>query len=131
VLTGAQILKLQEVVLRVPVADHVYHYAKTLVRRTRTGTPEASEFVRNWVRWGCGPRASLFLILAAKARAILRGQYYVSCEDVAAVAHPVLRHRLACTFTAQAEGITTDKVVERLIAEVPQTEKLEAEKNGQ
>jgi MoxR-like ATPase len=126
-LDGAQILKLQEVVLRVPVADHVFHYAKKLARATRPGTPEAPEFVRNWVRWGAGPRASLNLIVAAKARAILYGQYYVSCEDVAAMAAPVMRHRLACNFTAQAEGITADKVVERLLAEIPKTQKLEAE----
>jgi MoxR-like ATPase len=126
VLDGPQILRLQEIVLRVPVADHVFHYAKALVRSTRPGTPEAVEFVRNWVRWGAGPRASLNLILAAKARAILQGRFHVSCDDVAAVAPAVMRHRLACNFTALAEGITPDKVVERLLAETPKTKKLSA-----
>jgi MoxR-like ATPase len=130
VLNGPQILKLQEVVLRVPVADHVFHYAKRLARATRPNTPEAPEFIRNWVRWGAGPRASLNMILAAKARAILKGEFYASCEDVAAVAGPVMRHRLACNFTAQAEGITTDKVIQRLLEETPQTERLTGEEAG-
>ena len=125
VLKAAQILRLQEVVLRVPAADHVLQYAKKLVRSTRPQGAEAPEFIRNWVRWGAGPRASLNLILAGKARAILNGQFHVSCEDVAAVAPSVMRHRLACNFTAQAEGMTTDKVIERLLKEIPQTQKLD------
>jgi len=126
VLTGDQISTLQEIVLRVPVAEHVYAYAKKIVRSTRPAMGEAPEFIRNWINWGAGPRASLNLILAGKARAILNGQFHVSCEDIEAVAPSVLRHRIACNFTAQAEGITTDKVIEKLLASIPKTEKLAA-----
>ena len=124
VLSGEQICQLQEIVLRVPVADHVYAYAKKIVRSTRPSMGEAPDFIRNWINWGAGPRASLNLILAGKARAILNGQFHVSCDDIAAVAPAILRHRIACNFTAQAEGITTDKVIEKLLASIPKTEKL-------
>ena len=126
VLNGEQIMKLQDIVLRVPVADHVFHYAKKLVRSTRPAMGEAPDFIKNWINWGAGPRASLNLILAGKARAILHGNFHVSCEDIAAVAPSVMRHRIACNFTAQAEGITSDKVVEKLIETIPQTKKLDA-----
>jgi len=126
VLNGEQIMLLQDIVLRVPVAEHVYQYAKKIVRATRPAMGEAPDFIKNWISWGAGPRASLNLILAGKARAILNGQYHVSCEDIAAVAPSVLRHRIACNFTAQAEGITTDKVVEKLLESIPKTEKLSA-----
>ncbi|MCK6473003.1 MAG: MoxR family ATPase [Planctomycetes bacterium] len=126
VLSGPDIQKLQQIVLRVPVADHVYAYAKKLVRSTRPEKGEAPDFIKNWISWGAGPRASLNLILAGKARAILNGQFHVSCEDIAAVAPSVMRHRIACNFTAQAEGITTDKVTQKLIEEIPMTKKLDA-----
>ncbi len=126
VLNGEQINLLQEIVLRVPVADHVYDYARKIVRSTRPEKGEAPDFIRNWVNWGAGPRASLNLILAGKARAILNGQFHVACEDIEAVAPSILRHRLACNFTAQAEGITTDKVIEKLLQSIPKTEKLAA-----
>jgi len=125
VLTGEQISALQDIVLRVPVADHVFNYAKKIVRSTRPAMGEAPDFIKNWINWGAGPRASLNLILAGKARAILNGQFHVACEDIEAVAPSVLRHRIACNFTAQAEGITTDKVIERLLASIPKTEKLD------
>jgi len=125
VLSGPEILELQHVVRRVPVADHVFDYAKRLVRMTRPGRDEAADFVNQWVEWGAGPRASLFLILAGKARAILQGRYYVSCDDVEAVAYPVLRHRIICNFAAQSEGITPDEIVKRLLAAVPKAEKLD------
>jgi MoxR-like ATPase len=124
VLNAEQISLLQEIVLRVPVADHVYAYAKKLVRSTRPAMGEAPDFIKNWINWGAGPRASIYLILAGKARAILNGQFHVSCEDIAAVAPSVLRHRIACNFTAQAEGLTTDKVIEKLLQSIPKTEKL-------
>ena len=124
VITGDQIMKLQEIVLRCPVAEHVYMYAKKIVRSTRPNGGEAPDFIKNWISWGAGPRASLNLILAGKSRAILNGQFHVSCEDIAAVAPSVMRHRIACNFTAQAEGITTDKVIEKLIQHIPKTEKL-------
>ena len=87
---------------------------------------EAPDFIKNWINWGAGPRASLNLILAGKARAILNGQFHVSCDDIEAVAPSVLRHRIACNFTAQAEGITTDKVIEKLLQSIPKTEKFSA-----
>jgi MoxR-like ATPase len=130
VITGDQISQLQEIVLRVPVAEHVYAYAKKIVRSTRPTMGEAPDFIKNWVSWGAGPRASLNLILAGKARAILNGQFHVSCEDIEAVAPSVMRHRIAVNFTAQAEGITTDKVIEKLLASVPKTEKLSAAAAG-
>jgi len=125
VINGEQIQKLQDIVLRVPVAEHVYHYAKKVVRSTRPAMGEAPDFVKNWLSWGAGPRASFNLILAGKARAILHGNFHVSCEDIAAVAPSVMRHRIACNFTAQAEGITSDKVVEKLLETIPQTKKLD------
>ena len=124
VLNAEQINLLQEIVLRVPVADHVFAYAKKLVRSTRPAMGEAPDFIKNWINWGAGPRASIFLILAGKARAILNGQFHVACEDIEAIAPAVLRHRMACNFTAQAEGITTDKVIEKLLQAVPKTAKL-------
>ena len=125
VLNGPEILELQHVVRRVPVADHVFNYAKHIVRMSRPGRPEAADFVNQWVEWGAGPRASLFLILAGKARALLQGRYYVSCDDVEAVALPVLRHRIICNFAAQSEGITPDELVRRLLAATPKTKKLD------
>jgi len=124
VLNGPEIMELQHVVRRVPVADHIYNYAKRIVRLSRPGRPEAADFATQWVEWGAGPRASLYLILAGKARAILQGRYYVSCDDVEAVAAPVLRHRIICNFAAQSEGITPEELVRRLLAAVPKTEKL-------
>jgi len=127
VLSGEEILHLQRIVRRVPAADHVFQYAKAIVRATRPNTPEAPDFINNWVQWGAGPRASLNLILAGKARAVLHGRYHVSCDDVEALAGPILRHRIICNFTAQSEGINTDDVVRRLLERIPKTEKLESE----
>ncbi len=123
VLDGPGIVRLQDIVLRVPVAEHVFLYARNLVRATRPQSEEAPGYIDNWIRWGAGPRASLNLILAGKARAILNGQLHVTCDDIAAVAPTILRHRLACTFTAQAEGVTSDRVVERLLSDIPQAKK--------
>jgi MoxR-like ATPase len=114
-LTGEQILALQKIVRRVPVADHVINYALELVRRTRTAA-DAPDFIRSYVQWGAGPRASQYLILGAKARAVLQGRYHAACEDVQAVACPVLRHRILTNFNAEAEGIKPDEIVRRLIA---------------
>jgi MoxR-like ATPase len=118
-LTGEQILALQEVVRKVPVAEHVFVYARDLVRATRPLEPEVPKFIREYVAWGAGPRAGQYLILGAKARAILEGRFHVTTEDVKAVAHPVLRHRLVTTFQADSEGLKPDNVVDRLIAAVP------------
>ncbi|MCG3180194.1 MAG: hypothetical protein BIFFINMI_02551 [Phycisphaerae bacterium] len=118
-LTGEQILELQEIVRRVPVADHIYYYARDLVRATRPREPEAPEFVRELVNWGAGPRASIYLILAGKARAILNGRFHVTTEDIQKLALPVLRHRVITTFNAEAQGVTADDVVRRLLEHIP------------
>jgi len=117
-LSGEDIERLQQVVRRVPVADHVFHYARRLARATRPATGEAPDFVNELVNWGAGPRASIYLILAAKARAILHGRYHATCEDIREMALPVLRHRIITTFNAEAAGITSDEVVLRLLAEI-------------
>ena len=118
-LTGAQILALQEVVRKVPVAEHVFEYARDIVRATRPNEPGADEFIKKYLSWGAGPRAGQYLILGAKARAILEGRFHVSTEDVKSVAHPVLRHRIVTTFQANSEGITSDKVVDYLLEKTP------------
>ncbi len=119
VLTGRDIMDLQTIVRRVPISDEVLEYAMQFARMTRTGNPQAPDYVREWVSWGAGPRASQYLVLGAKARAILHGRYYVSPEDVRSVAHPVLRHRIITNFSADAEGVTSDHVVEKLIETIP------------
>jgi len=117
-LTGEEILKLQEIVRRVPVADHVFQYARDLARASRPASPEAPGFVNELVNWGAGPRASIYMTLAGKARAILHGRYHVTTEDIQAMAPPVLRHRIITTFNAEAAGITSDEIVRRLLAEI-------------
>ena len=119
VLGREEILALQDLVLRVPVADHVFHYVSKLVRSTRPGLRSAPGFIRDWVSWGCGTRACLALITGAKARAILRGRFNVSIEDVQALAAPVMRHRMGLNFAAQTDGISTDKIVNRLLDSIP------------
>ncbi len=126
VLDAAEVLKLQEVVRRVPVADHVLEYAADLVRMTRPQDESAPAFVKEMVAWGAGPRAGLSLILAAKARAILQGRPYVVTKDVKAVALPVMRHRLAMTFNAEAAGVTPDTLIERLLGEIKSHDELDA-----
>jgi len=115
ILSAPQILALQRIVRRVPAADHVIRYALELVRRTRPADAAAPDFVRALVQWGAGPRASQCLVLGAKARAVLQGRCYAGCEDVRAVAHPVLRHRILTNFNAEAEGVKPDDVVDRLL----------------
>ncbi len=122
VLSAEEILHLQDLVRRVPVADHVARYAMTLARWSRPLKEEAPDFVRQNVAWGAGPRASQYLILGAKARAVLHGRHYVSTEDVRDVAPPVLRHRIITNFAAEAEGITPDTIVSRLLEAVPRHE---------
>ena len=122
VLHGEDILKLQHIVRRVPVADHIFHYAKRITRMSRPQTEDAPEFINKFLTWGAGPRASMNLILAAKAHAVLNGKHHVAAEDVAAVAEPILRHRLILNFTAQSEGITVEGVVRRLLNAVPKNQ---------
>ena len=117
-LTGEEILRLQEIVRRVPVADHVYQYARDLARASRPATSDAPDFVNEMVNWGAGPRASIYMILAGKARAILHGRHHATTEDVREMALPVLRHRIITTFNAEAAGVTSDEIVRRLLAEI-------------
>jgi len=105
-------------VRRVPASSHVIGYAVRLLRSTRPKEPEALPFVKEWVEWGAGPRASQHLILATKARAILQGRYVASVEDVRAVLRSILRHRIITNFKAQAEGITSLAIIDRLLEEV-------------
>jgi MoxR-like ATPase len=119
VLHGEDILKLQHIVRRVPVSDHVFAYAKRITRMSRPGTADATDFVNKWLTWGAGPRASMNLILAAKAHAVLLGHHHVSADDVAAVASPILRHRLIPNFTAQSEGVSVDDIIQRLLKAIP------------
>ncbi|MBL9076543.1 MAG: MoxR family ATPase [Planctomycetes bacterium] len=118
VLSADEIFALQSIVRRVPIADAVLDYALRLVRLTRLTTGEAPDWIKEWLQWGAGPRASQNLVLGAKAHALVHGRFHVSAEDVKAVAKPVLRHRLITSFAAEAEGITTDKVIDRLLTEV-------------
>jgi MoxR-like ATPase len=118
-LSADQIATLAQIVRKVPVADHVAKYAIQFARLTRRDDPAAPQFIKDYVLWGAGPRASQYLVLGAKARAVLSGRYHVSTEDIRAVAPPVLRHRIKTNFNADAEGITPDEIVKRLIALVP------------
>src|SRR6059058_3478135 len=122
VLSGDQILDLQTLVRRVPVSDHVIRYTLALVRQTRLGEPGVPKFIKDWLSWGAGPRAVQYLILGGKARALLHGRAHVQCEDIQELAYPVLRHRILTNFTAASEGITTDAVVKKLLAETPARE---------
>jgi MoxR-like ATPase len=123
-LNAQDVLRLQEIVRRVPVADHVVDYARDLARATRPDKEEAPEFVREMVSWGAGPRAGIYLITAAKARAILHGRYHATTEDVRRVALPVLRHRVITTFNAEAAGVKSDEVVRMLLDRLRPEEKL-------
>jgi MoxR-like ATPase len=118
VINGGKILEMQELVRRVPASSHVIGYAVKLLRSSRPKGDEAIPYVKEWVEWGAGPRASQHLILAAKARAILLGRYVASVEDVKAVAPSILRHRIIANFKAQAEGITSLDVIDQLLKEV-------------
>ncbi len=126
VLSREEILEIQKTVRRVPIADSVMKYAMNLVRKTRTGTPDAPDFVNEWVSWGAGPRATKYLIIGGKARAMLHGRPYVACEDIQAVAHSVLRHRVVTNFSAEAEDITTDDITDKLLESVSPVSKDDA-----
>ena len=124
VLSKKEILALQDLVLRVPVADHVYQYAAKLVRATRPGQDDALDFINEWVSFGTGPRACLNLVMAGKARAILHGRFNVAIDDIQTLALPVMRHRMGLNFAAQSEGKKTDDIVRQLLDEIPADEKL-------
>ena len=121
-LSAEEITALTRIVRKIPVADHVARYALALARQTRKQEPDSPDFVKEYVLWGAGPRASQHLILGAKARAVLLGRLFVTHEDIQAVAPPVLRHRLKTTFSADAAGMTTDEIIRRLIKHVSLTD---------
>ncbi len=114
-ITGEEILRLQKIVRKVPIAESIVDYAVALSRSTRPNTPGVPEFIKDWINWGAGPRASQYLVLGAKARAIMHGRYHVSYDDVKAVAKPVLRHRILTNFNAEADGITSLDIIDRLL----------------
>ena len=120
VLTGAEILRLQDVVRGMPVSDHVVKYATRLVRATRPGDARAPEFIKKWIHCGAGPRASQFLVVAAKANAVIAGRLLVTADDVRQAARSVLRHRMFTNFTADSEGMDTDKIVQKLLEVIPE-----------
>jgi MoxR-like ATPase len=119
VLSATDLLEMQDLVRKVPVASHVARYALRLARATRPKDAKSPEYVRKYVTWGAGPRASQYLVLGAKARAVLHGRPYAATEDVQAVATPVLRHRVLTNYNAEADSITPDEIVRRLIADLP------------
>ena len=119
ILDGEEIRELQEIVRKVPVADEVIRYVLRLTRATRINKDEAPEYIKDGLAWGAGPRASQYLILGAKARAVLYGRNHVSAEDVQAVAYPVLRHRILTNFSAEAEGVSPETIIARLIEDTP------------
>ena len=113
--SGPDLKAMQALVMEVPVAEHVIKYAMRLTRRTRVDAPDAPDFVKKFVTWGAGPRASQYLVWAGKSRALLYGRPYVATEDIKAMAYPVLRHRIITNYNAEAEGIKTDDIIRRLI----------------
>ncbi len=116
-LNGEDILRFQDVVRRVPVPEHVYEYVVKLVRKCRPGGAEAPEWVKKWVMWGPGPRAVQYLVLGAKARAVLQGSYLARLEDVHAIAEPVLAHRILVNFHAESEGVDSAEIIRRVMKE--------------
>ena len=120
VIAAAELLRLQELVRRLPVSQHVVNYATRLVRSTRPNGEKAPDFVKRHVHCGAGPRAAQCLVLGAKARAVLQGRVNVGCDDVRALAMPVLRHRLFTNFSADSEGVTTDDIIQKLLLTVPE-----------
>ncbi|QDU78478.1 ATPase RavA [Polystyrenella longa] len=129
VITGEDLLQMQKVVRRVPVADHVYEFAVQLARMTRPEEGLLPDGMGEMVQWGAGPRASIYLLMAAKARAILHERYHATTADVEAVALPILRHRIIPTFNAEAAGVSTDHVIEAIITTLKQQGRTRA--NGQ
>ena len=117
VITGEEVLQIQQVVRKVPIAEAIVEYAVELNSQTRPA-PDAPDYIQDWVQWGAGPRASQYLVLGAKARAILHGRYHVTYEDIKAVAIPVLRHRILTNFNAEADGITSLDIINRLLENV-------------
>jgi MoxR-like ATPase len=118
VMGAEEIIRLQQLTRRVPASDHVINFAVRLARYTRPNESNSLPYIKNWVNWGAGPRASQYMILGAKTRAILDGRYTPSCEDVRLVAKPVLRHRIVTSFNAEADGVGTLDIIEKLLQDV-------------
>jgi MoxR-like ATPase len=119
VMGAEEIVRLQKLVRKVPVSDHVIDYAVKLARHTRPHSDDQPlEYINNWVSWGAGPRASQYMVLGAKTRAVLDGRYTPSCEDVRAVALPVLRHRIVTSFNAEADGVGTLEIIQKLLEDI-------------
>ena len=117
--SGADLIAFQRLVRRVPVAEPVMRYALSLVRASRPKSPTAPDNVKKWVAFGASVRAAQYLVLGAKARALTEGRYHVAFDDIRALSHPVLRHRVLTNFHAQSEGITSDTLIDRLLESVP------------
>lgn len=122
VFSPEEILNLQELVTRVPVADYIIEYAIRLVRASRPADPTAPDFIKKWVNWGAGPRASQYLILGGKARTLLNGKYAVTCNDIRAIARPILQHRIITNFHAEAEGKTSLHIIDQLLDTIKEHE---------
>jgi MoxR-like ATPase len=122
VLSAGDIIGFQQLVRRVPVSDHLVHYAVQLVRATRPNENQAPEFIKKWVNWGAGPRASQYLILAAKTRAILDGRPTPGPDDVRFAAYPVMRHRIVTSFNAEADGVDSIEIIRRVLETVKEKE---------
>jgi MoxR-like ATPase len=120
ILNATEILQLQQAVRDLPISDHVVKYATRLARATRPSDPRAPDFIKKWIHCGAGPRATQYLVVAAKARAVIEGRLLVTSDDVRAAARPVLRHRMFTNFTADSEGVDTDKIVQKLLEAVPE-----------
>jgi MoxR-like ATPase len=129
-MAGEDIVEYQKLVTRVPVSDQVLGYAWALVRASRPGSKEAADFVDKWVAWGAGPRGVLTLVTCAKARAILHGRYHATVGDVQAIVRPALRHRIAGNYAAQANNLTSDRIIEMLLEAVPADRKYEKPEVG-
>ncbi len=119
VITGEEVIEIQKVIRRVPVPDHVMDFVLDLVRRARPADAEASSTAKDWIAWGPGPRACQQLVLGGKVRAVLHGRFHVAIDDIEALAHPVLRHRILPTFNAEAEGVKVDDIISKIISETP------------
>ncbi len=117
--TGEDVLRFHDVVRKVPIAEEVARYAVRLAAASRPGRPESADFVNEWVSWGAGLRAAQTLVLGAKARALLKGRAHVALEDIHALIHPTFRHRVLVGYKAEAEGISVDDIVDRLVKTVP------------
>ena len=125
IMSGEEIVEMQKLVTRIPVSDQVLGYAWSIVRASRPGTKEAADFIDRWVAWGAGPRGVLTLVTCAKARAILHGRYHATINDIQAIIKPALRHRIAGNYAAQANNLTSDKLIDMLMEAVPSDRKYE------